>query len=327
MLDDADPGVRAAAAAAAGNLQVRAAGNSLLKHAAADDDSGVRRASLEALRRLGEARVVPLAVTALADRGTQSVALDCIADLGGTDQTRALTELVQRSPSPDTVVRVTRMLTSWSTRADVPAPTRQMLERALAEVQGGGGLLLHWRILGPVASTDVDARTEPIAKPGAPLDNAAWRIFAAGTDARFASIRHQDACAWLAVADLRVNDAASVQFQLSGGGAVGFLNGKMLHEALPRPTTGIASTPRSKGENRLVVRVSAASDFQPVFAGRALWHESLMRAPSATRQRQPRAGPLPQRRKIALPRATGWATRATHQARTDWCRRPVRPPT
>src|SRR5262249_15180004 len=66
LLGDKAPGVRRAAASAAGRLGVRQAAAVLLE-LARDADTETRAASLESLRLLKEPRAVPLAVAALAD--------------------------------------------------------------------------------------------------------------------------------------------------------------------------------------------------------------------------------------------------------------------
>src|SRR5262249_43826850 len=82
LLSDPEAIVRLAAGLAVGKLAVKAAAEPLLK-LATDPDAGVRAASLESLRRLREARSVPLAVAALSDRATQLTALELLSEMGG----------------------------------------------------------------------------------------------------------------------------------------------------------------------------------------------------------------------------------------------------
>jgi putative membrane-bound dehydrogenase-like protein len=285
LLDDADVRVRAAAAFAAGRLDVRDAADRLLKLAESDTDAGVRRASLEALRIFRDARVVPVAAKALNERITQGVALDCLVELGGPEQTEVLVKLVERSPSPDIVTRVARTLTSWSTKPGTSPKTRRALERALAEVQGSGALLLHWRIAGPVRAAEADKLAESAAQPRIDLDRAASRVFSAGSDGRVRIDKAPaETEAWIAATDLNLPDAASVQFQISGGSGVRvILNGKVVHthEAGQAASEGQRFTASfAKGANRVLVRVAGGADFALRFRRQSLKpeHEALMRA-------------------------------------------------
>src|SRR5207249_2964374 len=85
LLEDGDARVRAAAAVAAGKLMLRPTTDQLLR-LARDADGNVRRSALEALRRLRERRVLPLAVASLDDPETSLKALECVGELGGVEQ-------------------------------------------------------------------------------------------------------------------------------------------------------------------------------------------------------------------------------------------------
>src|SRR5262249_12767281 len=95
--------------------------------------------------------------------------------------------------------------------------------------------------------------------------------------------------AWLAVTDLILADAASVEFQISGGSAARvFLNGKVVHshtagQAVNQGRRFTASF--AKGPNRLSCGVAGGSDFQLRFRRQSLKPEleKLMRAALARR--------------------------------------------
>src|SRR5205814_1655569 len=117
LLDDPEPLVRRAAAAAAGKLALKPATDPLLK-LAKDSDADVRVASLAALRLLNEPRTVPVALAALDDRATQLAALELLGDLGGPEQGAAVAALARRAPPADVLALAVRLLSGWAGRAD-----------------------------------------------------------------------------------------------------------------------------------------------------------------------------------------------------------------
>src|SRR5262249_18781254 len=138
LLQDKNIRVRRAAAGAAGKLAAKPAIEPLLKMVT-DEDVAVRRASLDSLRLLREPRVVPLAVAALNDRQLELKALECLSELGGPEQSAAVTELAKHDPSTHVPTAVVRVLTAWRGREGPTAATRQGTARAGAEGEGGNG--------------------------------------------------------------------------------------------------------------------------------------------------------------------------------------------
>ena len=110
LLDDNEPPVRRAAAAAVGRFGDRGAIEPLLR-LSKDADPAVRRASLDSLRLLLEPRGIPLAVTALADRQTQTAALIYLGELGGPDQAQAVIDLANGDPTTEVVQLSAGLLT------------------------------------------------------------------------------------------------------------------------------------------------------------------------------------------------------------------------
>ena len=143
-LQDPDVRVRRAAAGAAGKVVVKGVVEPLLK-LAADPDVGVRSGCLDSLRRLKEPRVMPFAVAALSEPALELKALECLGELGGPDQAKAIAEFGKRNPSSDGTIAAVRILTTWRDRKTVADEQRQDLDRAIAEIHGAGGILVRWQ--------------------------------------------------------------------------------------------------------------------------------------------------------------------------------------
>jgi len=236
LLADRDQGVRRAAAMAVGALRLSSAIDPLI-NLAHDRDPAVRRASLDSLRRLHEPRVVPLAVTMLADPETRSAALLCIAELGGPLQVAALTDLAKRHPTAEVLPLVVRALTDWSRRTSVP-PERLGLDHAVADVQGATGLLVRWEVTGPIPSGEADSfvsRSGPTDRffDSPPGGAGRWRtLYATGAEAR---VRIEGGggskadSVWLAFTDFALSEPARVQFLASSNVKLrAWANGKLI---------------------------------------------------------------------------------------------------
>jgi len=283
---DIDIRVRRAAVTAAGKLGIRATLDPLLK-LTKDPDGGVRRASFESLRLLKEPRAVPPAVVALTDADAQLAALQCLADLGGPEQAKAVVELARRQPSAEVLPPVVRMLTKWSGAADLSPERRQELETATADLQGVSGVLVRWQASEPLSLAQAKPLIEQLGKPGQKAPR--WpALFGIGSDSRInlGKAASGDA-SWLAYADLHAVDAASIQFLGASGGTLRvWLNGKLLHERNEvrafQPDSDRFDGALIKGPNRVVVQVSAAK--APEFALRfrrkssSAEHEKLTQA-------------------------------------------------
>jgi putative membrane-bound dehydrogenase-like protein len=266
LLQDKDAGVRRAAAGAAGKLGERRAIDLLLK-LAADTDPAVRLASLDSLRLLQEERAVPLAVAALDDRLLELKALECLAQLGGPEQTTAVAGLAKRSPSAEVPAAAVRALTAWRGRGALNAAQREALDKAVAEIHGANGILVRWDVRGPLTAPTATPLVERLANGGSPSDTTEWRtLYAAGTEARLALAPKGAAkdILWLAYTDVAVPEATPVEFFASaGGGLQVWLNGKSLYRRDQGRNFQIDSDrfagTLAKGNNRLLVQAGAAS--------------------------------------------------------------------
>lgn len=292
LLGDKDASVRRAAAVAVGKLSIRPASETLLQ-LAHDNDPAVRRASLDSLRQFRDARVVPLAVAALADRDTQLTALQCIGELGGPKQSAAVVELARRNPSAEVLTQVVRVVTKWGNDSALALPQWIELERTVAEVQSSGGVLLRWQTTGPLAKATAASLIEKLGQPG-PHAELTWRWqtrFATGLDGRLNMGTTPNAASdqvWLALADLHVLEPTPVRFLASSNGPWQvWLNGRALYQrdqAQPfRLDADQAEATLVKGTNHLLVQVTASkgpAEFHVRFRRKSATaeHEKLMQA-------------------------------------------------
>jgi len=273
LLQDPEARVRQAAALAAGRLTISKAVEPLLR-LARDPDPLVRRASLDSLRRLREPRVVPLASEALADGPCQLVALECLADLGGPAQLEAVTRVVGKNQSLDLLQAVVRALTRWQQNELATSPNISRLDEAVAGVQGNSGLLLRWKVAGPLPAGEARRVTERLPRSTPPLTvapgalAAAQILFTSGAEARV-ELRSPDTAdtnaVWLCSTEVAVGEQADVQFLGSSAGAFRvWLNGRLIHQRarpdLFRPDSDRFEARLDQGRNSLTVEVPVQRD-------------------------------------------------------------------
>jgi len=263
LLQDKDVRVRRAAAAATGRLSARQGTEQLLK-LAIDADPALRRASFDSLLLLREPRVVPLAVAALEDRHLELKALECLRDMGGPEQARAVTEFAQRNPSAEVPAAAVRVLTVWRDRAGLKADQRQALDDAVAQVHGANGILVRWQADGnPISpAKTLPKLVEDFAIAGSTRFYEERTLFATGTEGRVLLAPKSDPkSAWLAYTDVRVAESTPVEFLASSSGSLRvWLNGHSLHQrdqasGFQIDSDRFAGT-LAKGVNRLLVQVS-----------------------------------------------------------------------
>ncbi|MEK6257438.1 MAG: PVC-type heme-binding CxxCH protein [Planctomycetota bacterium] len=275
LLQDPDARVRRAAAFAAGQLEVRATIPALL-NLARDADAAVRQASLDALRQLREPRVVPLAVAALSDAPTQLSALRCLAELGGPEHAPAAIEIAARNSSIEVLSLTVEMLTKWTRHEGLDAARRADLERAVSELQGTSGVLLSWRLIGPLPPDEAARLVESagtVAKGAEKTGSGAqWRtVFGVGPEARVRNggqvenPPHDKHAVWLAYADFHSSEPTAAQFLMSSNGPLRVrLNGRsMLERAEPRrfqPDADRFEAELMQGTNRLLVQLASVPD-------------------------------------------------------------------
>jgi putative heme-binding domain-containing protein len=269
LLADSDTNVRLAAVSAAGALQIESAANALL-NLAQEPDLTLRRASLNSLRLLKERRVVPLAIAALNHRETQLAALDCLSDLGGPPQLKAVLDLALHDPSAEVLASIVRLLTRWS----VSQPDRRrQLDRAVAEVQGTSGVLLRWKTVGPFGPDAANALatrivSQPETNPNSDVPGPEGQtLFASGAESRVtlgSSRNSEGQSVWLAHTDLLATEPTTVQFLESSRGALSvWLNGQRVYQHEETRASGPGSDgfdgALRSGMNHLVVQVNSTN--------------------------------------------------------------------
>jgi putative heme-binding domain-containing protein len=258
---------------------------------ATDVDPTLRRASLDSLRRLREPRAVPLAVAALGDRRLEIQALECLGELGSPEQASAVTEWAKRSPSPEILAAAARVLTTWRDRKGVTASERKELDRAVAEVQGGTGILMRWEVSDPLSVQVAPRIIERFAAVEQESDSTGWGTrFSSGAESRvlLASKDAGKGAVWFAFTEVVVPEPTAVEFRASSRGSLQvWLNGRALHrrdqvQEFQIDSDRFAGT-LANGANRLLVQVGRASapvEFQLRFRRKSsrAEHERLTQA-------------------------------------------------
>jgi putative heme-binding domain-containing protein len=210
---------------------------------------------------------VPLAVAALGDRQLEIKALECLGELGGPEQARAVTEWAKRNPSTEVLAAAVRVLTAWRDRKGRTAAERKELDRAVAEVHGGTGILARWDVRGPLSAQEALRIIERFASLGQGSDPTGWHTrFAGGTESRVL-LAAKDAAknaVWLAYTEVIVAEPTAVEFRASSRGSLQvWLNGRSLHRRDQAQNFQIDSDrfagTLAKGVNRLLVQVGSSS--------------------------------------------------------------------
>jgi putative membrane-bound dehydrogenase-like protein len=259
LLEDQDLRVRAAAALAAGKLKLASASDRLLQ-LARDPAGEVRSASLTALRQLEERRALPLAVSALGNRDTSPAALEYLATLGGPAQADAILALAQHRPAVDTLAATGRVLTGWRARPNLSATEREAVDGALARLHGHSGVLVAWRVGGPLTA-EAAAKLADRIPTDLPTD---WLTkLSTGMEARLPLGPAKANHVWLAVAEATVAEEMRIELLTASTGLETiWLNGKNVFQrerpGVIGPYPDRVEATLTKGSNRIVVRVSAA---------------------------------------------------------------------
>jgi putative membrane-bound dehydrogenase-like protein len=297
LLADPAERVRQAAAIAAGALDLKQAALPLIE-LARDHHASVRRASLDALRKLRERRVIPLAVQMFADPDMRSSALLCIADLGGNREAAPMADLAKRSPTAEILPLVVRTMTRWSQQSAIPQD-RIELDHAVAEIQGATGCLVRWELTGPVSSGDAESLVSRSSPPHRAFEppgtgTTRWRtIYGTGADARvhnegFPGGSKPDS-AWVAFTDLAVSGPARVEVQCSSDVNLrAWVNGKRIDQnSGDRPPSAQPGFSRAaidliRGLNRVFIELACSerqTDWQLRFRqiSSSIQHESLIK--------------------------------------------------
>jgi putative heme-binding domain-containing protein len=293
-LQDLDATVRRAAVAAVGRMGISSAVEPLLK-LARDPDPQLRQASLEALRQLRDPRALPMAVAGLSDRGTEVAALRCIGELGGPDQAGVIVEHARRNPSAEFLPLAVRLLADWGRRPQLPPPRQHELARALADLQGASGLLLAWRVTGPLPSAARDPLISQITQSGSlpesrPGVASTWQTrLATGTESPLRLDAGADAkpgMAWLTFTEIDLPETTAGEFRVTRSAQRIWLNGRLIHRggesSAPASVSNWIDATLARGLNRLLVEVAAGRtaelDVRLRHKSSRVEHERLMRA-------------------------------------------------
>src|SRR5205085_10813097 len=112
---------------------------------------------------------------------------ECVGALGGPEQAGAVADLVRRQPSAEVLATAGNVLAGWAARKGLPPDQRQLIERALADLHGGSGVLLGWYVQGPLPAGGAGLVAKLTAGESLPTGRApasGWRlVLSAGTDA------------------------------------------------------------------------------------------------------------------------------------------------
>jgi putative heme-binding domain-containing protein len=201
-------------------------------------------------------------------------------------------DLARRRPAVELLAAAGQVLAGWAGREGLSAGSRRQIERALAEIHGGSGVLLGWHVRGPLPGGGAGlvakltaGRSLPTGRDPAP----GWRlVLSAGTDARVKLGPARAGGAWLAYSELAVGEKASVElFTTASAPATVWLNGKVVFRSdrpgVPGPYPERFEGSLAKGVNRVLLRLAVAegpAEFQVRFRrkGATAAHERLTRA-------------------------------------------------
>jgi len=257
LLRDPDLRVRLAAVTGCSKLGTRQAIDTILQYAT-DPNPEIRRRSLQALGKFREARAATVSTAALHDRETELAALECLAAVGGPEHASALAEFAAKNGSLSVLEIAARTLARWKN------------ERAIADVQGAGGSLIFWKLLGPLE----EEAAIKVAETGA-VPSGARDVFATGPESRIvASEKPSDGSSWLAFTEAAVSEPTRVQLLASSGGAFDvWLNGRRAYRRADKSAFR-ADSDRFEAElvaglNRIAVRVSGPAEFHVRFRRQA----------------------------------------------------------
>ena len=178
LLDDPDPRVRRASADAVGRLAIASAAPRLVQ-TAADRDVAVRAASLDSLVTLRHPGALASARQALGDETSVLAGLRYLGEFGVEKDVATIGQLGRRYRSIPVQLAVLTTLDRWQQRGTIRASS---LAQARADLQGDGGLLLRWQVLGPLAATEAELLLARLGKPGSPNPPDGRVVLAAGAD-------------------------------------------------------------------------------------------------------------------------------------------------
>lgn len=286
LLDDADPEVRRAAAAAAGKLRVPDCGRKLLE-LAGGPDAELRSMCFDSLRQLRDPRATSVAIANLEQPQAQRAAIDYLAEWEATEQAEAVAKVAAQSRSHEIVAAAVAALAGWESKQSNESPDRRRLQETIAQLQASSGVLLRWSLRGPLEPQ----AAAKIALEPSPAVDAAWQsVMAARGSAEgrvdLPALEKSDAkTVWLALSEVSIAEPTRVQFLASASGTLSvWLNGQAIREGdKPAPYQPDAlrfEGQLTPGRNRLLLRLApgkSAARFHVRFRriGSSAEHERL----------------------------------------------------
>lgn len=296
LLKDADADVAREAVAACSAFGLREHCDRILELVGRDEPE-LQRECLLALSQLDDPRALSHAVAGLENAVTRLASLEYLAHFGGPAEGEAVEHTATLNLDAEIQIAAVRAITSWLERAS-PEECGE-LRQAVARIQGRSGALTVWLVAGPQSNAAVESALGAFLRspldPEADVLSAASPRIAEGAAMQIGLEPAQGAenSAWLAAADVYLEEAGDVELLASSGGTLAiWVNGALVLErdvvAEFRPNSDKAATRLNAGLNRIVVRINqvdAASAFHVGFRRRSskAEHESIMQYVLATR--------------------------------------------
>lgn len=277
MLNDLDLRVQRIAALVASDLEVHSAIPLLLK-SAGNNDAELRRASLKSLRQLNASGAVSLAAKALEHPETQLAAINYLSDFSDVHHVEPVSKIAATNRSIEVQTAVVRALSNWRKAHPAGSKERDLIDTALAKVQGDSGVPLLWSIIGPINEGKAETLLQKIHSSEnrdiAFTNSHPWQHrFAIGTEAAVnleSTKEDSDKTTWLGLIELASAKSTQAQFLASSNGRLQiWINGKLAYsrnKAKPfQPNSDRFETSLVKGSNRLLVKVVTTDSKTPQF--------------------------------------------------------------
>jgi putative heme-binding domain-containing protein len=290
LLNDSNVDVLRAAVAACAAFSQREHADRILELAELEDRE-LQRECLAALLGLDDSRARPHAIAGLEDAVTQLASLEYLERFGDSSQLEAVERVARPSSDAELQAAALRAIAAWAERAE--PDDREELYDAASRIHGTSGAVRLWFVSGPLTAAAADAALSAALKQSpagsaADVVSSATPGIAADADARIelGAPPTSEPAAWLAAADVSVDEEMDVELLASSAGTLQiWLNGESVFQrdavAEFRPNADTVAARLNAGRNRLAVRidqVASPSAFHLGFRRRSskAEHEELM---------------------------------------------------